>query len=279
MQHSPKRFKTPENWFVDWLSRPYFSHLKTLFELQECNDFPDIAVLNQWAQERTISEVQFVCDDAIQAGDYAAQTEGLYYEEIIARCNFIPTRKNNWHDLFNALIWLLFPKSKKALNQLHMAEISEYGLNPRTAVRNRVTHFDECGGVLIFTDDTHLKALQEHRWVEAFVEGKLFWQQSTQLFMFGHANYEMLLDPYLGLTGKYVAIQVASSFYQLSIEQQYAWLDDTLLERIEQGQLFAQKGALKPLPLLGIPGWDAANEDPAYYANREYFRPLRRSAK
>ncbi|BDX07458.1 DUF3025 domain-containing protein [Planctobacterium marinum] len=279
MQHSPKRFKTPENWYTDWLSQPYFVHVKTLFDLYGFGDFPTTKYLNQWIQERGITDIEFVCDEAIQGGQYAEQTAGLYYEEIIARCNFVPTRKNNWHDLFNALIWLLFPKSKKALNQLHMAEIKEHGLNPRTAVRNRVTHFDECGAVLVFADEAHLEALQGHRWVEAFVDCKNLWQQNTQLFMFGHANYEMLLDPYLGLTGKYVAIKVEPEFYQLPLLQQYAWLDDKLLELIEQGALFEQKAVLKPLPLLGIPGWDAANEDPEYYANQDYFRPLRKTIK
>ena len=32
---------------------------------------------------------------------------------------------------------------------------------------------------------------------------------------------------------------------------------------------------LAPLPVQGIPGWDAANAHAAYYANKEIFRPAR----
>ena len=31
-----------------------------------------------------------------------------------------------------------------------------------------------------------------------------------------------------------------------------------------------------PLPMLGVPGWWSANEDAAFYADAEVFRPLRR---
>lgn len=277
MQHSPKRFKTPEQWYLDWLYRPYFAHVEQLFSFDKLTDYPDTGMLNQWARDKGVKDIEFVCDDALQEHKYASQTSGLYYEEIIARCNIIPTRKNNWHDLFNALIWLLFPKSKKALNQIHMHEILQHGLHPRTPVRNRVTHFDECGAVLLYSDKGHLEALHNHQWLEAFVQRKSYWQQSTQLFMFGHANYEMLLDPYLGLTGKYVAFEIEREFHALSLAAQYAWLDDKLLRYIDDGQMFARKGQLKPLPLLGVPGWDAANNNPDYYANQDYFRPLRQS--
>jgi hypothetical protein len=30
-----------------------------------------------------------------------------------------------------------------------------------------------------------------------------------------------------------------------------------------------------PLPLLGVPGWWPANEDPAFYADASVFRPQR----
>jgi hypothetical protein len=34
---------------------------------------------------------------------------------------------------------------------------------------------------------------------------------------------------------------------------------------------------LSPLPLMGIPGWCADNEDPAFYGNTRIFRPGRRA--
>ena len=35
--------------------------------------------------------------------------------------------------------------------------------------------------------------------------------------------------------------------------------------------------ALAPLPVLGIPGWVADNEDPRYYDDTSHFRPGRRA--
>ena len=32
---------------------------------------------------------------------------------------------------------------------------------------------------------------------------------------------------------------------------------------------------LAPLPVLGVPGWWAANEAASFYDNRDYFRPGR----
>ncbi len=48
-----------------------------------------------------------------------------------------------------------------------------------------------------------------------------------------------------------------------------AWLAATLTPEHQ---------ALKPyqhLPVMGIPGWSPANEDPSFYADREVFRPRR----
>lgn len=275
MQYSPKRFVTPENWFTCWLEKPYFQHLDQLFALRKFDTFIDVQTLNSMARKNGLEDIQFVCDHALQNNEATLQTDGLYYEEIIYKTGCVPTRPKNWHDLFNALIWCLFPASKKALNQLHISEIQQHGLHPRTAVRNRVTHFDECGAVLTYRDEAHLEALQNHRWHEAFVEKRSAWQQSTKLFMFGHANYEMLLAPYIGLTGKYIAVAVSDEFYQMPLLAQYQYLDGEVSKLINSGSLFREKKVMKPLPLLGIPGWDADNESPDYYRNQDYFRPLR----
>ena len=47
------------------------------------------------------------------------------------------------------------------------------------------------------------------------------------------------------------------------------WLAQTL-----NAPLLAQK-PFTPLPVLGVPGWSPANNDPAYYADAQVFRPRR----
>lgn len=283
MQHhlnqSHKRFKTPEDWFLDWLNQPYFADIARLFDWAGVTRFPDVQLLNHWCHQSTINDIEFVCDEVVQmeAEQPASDLAGLYYEQIIALTKQVPTRKDNWHDLFNALIWMLFPATKRYLNQLHMQEIERHGLHPRTPLRNRVTHFDECGGILVYQDEHHLQALQNHQWHASFVTLRAQWQHSTRFFVFGHANYEMLLNPYIGLTGKYIPLKVEDDFWGQSLLAQYRWLDSVLPEMLDKQQWFTQK--LKPLPLLGIPGWHPENDHPQFYANTDYFRPLRSATR
>ena len=41
------------------------------------------------------------------------------YEVRIFETGEVQTRPDNWHDLFNALVWLAFPKTKAVLNRHH----------------------------------------------------------------------------------------------------------------------------------------------------------------
>jgi hypothetical protein len=92
-------------------------------------------------------------------------------------------------------------------------------------------------------------------------------------FIFGHANLEMLLHPFIGLTGKFLAVEVDSYFSSLAYPDQVAQLDELLVNQIRQTDLFSEHKPLSPMPLLGIPDvWDA-NNYPAFYANTDYFRP------
>ena len=91
--------------------------------------------------------------------------------------------------------------------------------------------------------------------------------------MFGHANLEMLLQPFIGLTGKCLAVEVDSDFATLPYSEQLAQLDGLLVKQIRETDLFSEHKPLSPLPLLGIPDmWDA-NNDPEFYTNTDYFRP------
>lgn len=270
MSQESRRFKTPQNWNLDFTQKPFFSDLAQLMRFDAYTDFPDVTVLNKLVDPQ--HEYQFVDDDISQA----LNPDGLHYEQFIHQKQLIPTRKDNWHDLFNAAIWLLFPNTKRLLNLIHIEEIDAFGLNPRTPLRNKVTHFDECGGVLLYEDPDHLEALQLHEWKDAFVEKRKLWGTSTRLIIFGHANYEMLLAPYIGLTGKYLPIRVDASFGHMPLVEQYQWLDGKLPQMITEQSLFAKRKALKPIPLLGIPGWWRANETLTFYQDQDYFRPLTR---
>ena len=210
--------------------------------------------------------------------------EQRYYEEIIAQDNRVPTRENSWHDLFNALIWLQFPNTKALLNQLHIQDIKECGVHPRTPRRNRITHFDECGIVLAIESgnevlsNTLLSQLAHHQWTQCFCEHKSHWWKHITPFVFGHANLEMMLCPFIGLTGKWLAVSVPKGFHTLDFWSQRKILDNALVERIHALGDFSLSPLLKPFPILGVPSW-YSDQNKTFYSNSDYFRPLRAGAK
>ncbi|MBU2977344.1 DUF3025 domain-containing protein [Alteromonas sp. C1M14] len=207
-------------------------------------------------------------------------SETRYYEQIVAEDGDVPTREGSWHDLFNALIWMQFPKTKAYLNALHVEDIQTFGLNPRTRRRNHITHFDECGVVLAIPRDrlkqgnALLTLLAQHQWVEGLHDEKTQWGDSIYPFVFGHAILEMMLNPFIGLTGKWLAVVVEPDFHTLSFAQQVQTLDESLVQRIQQLQDLTPKYLLKPLPVLGVPGW-GQGQTLAFYQNQDYFRPKR----
>lgn len=266
--------------FSSLLDCPPFAELEARFALRDFTDWPNAKGLN--ALRTRLEQHNLPCPlPAFVAQQQLAESD-LYYEQIIAQQHKVPTRCNNWHDLFNALIWLSFPLTKARLNQLHIHQISEHGLTPRTPVRDRITHFDECGVVLAVTDLAYVAPLAEHDWQQAFIGHRERWLPGTQQaiwpVIFGHANLEMLLTPFIGLTGKWLAVEVPASFAQLPLAERDALLDERLLAAFAEQAPFAKRGRLKPLPLLGVPGWHAANRDNGFYQNTDYFRPKRQLA-
>lgn len=265
-------------WHLDTVQRhaapPVFDLLST-FGLHQFTHFPAASELNTLAQA---IHAHWSGPAFLAQSDISPQ-EQRYYEAIIAEDNSVPTRENSWHDLFNALVWMQFPHTKRALNQWHMQDILAHGVHPRTPRRNRITHFDECGVVLAVPASKKeeatkvLEALATHNWERAFISCKSYWHNSVIPLVFGHANLEMMLTPFNGLTGKWLAVvvDIATDVPQCDLWQA---VDKALLTRCEQLDVFGLSQVLRPLPLLGVPGWHTP-QDAAFYQNTDYFRPAR----
>ncbi len=285
-KNQPGRFTAPVSFQAELLTtNPLFADLCQLFPFTTLVDFPTIAELNQWFKILQPEAVQqFVADEVLAADD-------RYYEVFIHQTGQIPTRAQNWHDLFGALIWCLFPKTKTLLNQLHMQEIQLYGQQQRSKLRHKLTLLDECGVILAYSPNATelVNQLQQHQWQPAFVTKRGCWlsvaghaqtaaeqlaQAQVLPMMFGHANYEMATQPFIGLTGKLVALAVTADFWQLPLRQRYAQMDNKLSLQIANSDFLLQAAQLTPLPLLGVPGWYAANSDADFYLDQQYFRPL-----
>jgi hypothetical protein len=202
-------------------------------------------------------EVKFVSQSTLP--------EGQAYEDFIFKTSQVPTR-DGLHDFFNGLCWQRFPLAKRRLNQLQAAEIEAQGISAtRGPVRDALTLFDE-NVVLMHAPDEVWVALQARDWLKLFVDLREQWQQ-VHLVLFGHALVEKLVTPYKSITGH---------VYRVSNEvnpHDEAALDAWLVQDLQPAKLATKP--YEPLPVLGIPGWCAANAERAYYEDVNVFRPKR----
>ena len=267
-KHTKNRFSPPLQWQSSLLkNNSLFADLCQNFAIAQHEDWPSVPALNQWRSETAF---RFVSNDTLEQ-------DGRYYEEFIFATSQIPTRDKNWHDLFGAMIWCLFPQTKKLLNQLHIAEINQHGQKQRSKLRNKLTLFDECGVVLCIEPDglAHADWLRSHQWQQSFVQQRNDWWQHIRPVIFGHAMYEMATAPFIGLTAKALFVEVPQGFHQWSLTAAYSFLDRKLHEQIANCAVLLDNQQLTPLPLLGVPGWYSDNNNPGFYNNTDYFRPLR----
>lgn len=184
----------------------------------------------------------------------------LSYEQRIYLHGLIATRENNWHDLFNALIWLQFPQIKSALNAIHYQESSMQAGSVRSARRDLLTLFDECG-VIVQADENIHQLIIEHEWHDLFIANKQRWESGEILITtFGHAMYEKYLNPYIGMTAK-----------AFLLPRDNLNIDEKMAKNLLTGDMLVTKNELSPLPVLGIPGWHK-QQDERFYANQNYFR-------
>ncbi len=202
--------------------------------------------------------------------------DGLAYECRIWESGEVETRPDNWHDYFNALVWLSFPQTKVALSAAHVQAMQAPG-EARTTRRDALTHFDECGMVVLSSQPDLLALLSGFRWRELFVERREDVIRAMRFIVFGHATYEQLLKPFRGLTAKAILHTVDESWLHLPPVELVAAVD-RILPSILQNGAYLRPRDFQPLPLLGIPGVTQENEDPAYYDDTWQFRPGRRAA-
>ncbi len=198
------------------------------------------------------------------------------YEVRIFETGEVQTRPDSWHDLFNALVWLAFPRTKAVLNRHHYEQIkSRVGERLRGTVRDVLTLFDE-GGIVVAAADAELSCLlREFRWKELFWKRRTEVRRSMRFYVFGHAIYEKALEPYKGVTAKALILDAAPGLLDAPIERQLAELDARAAEYFSGTRALASTRNLSPLPILGIPGWEPANASEEYYDDPSQFRPRR----
>ncbi len=175
-----------------------------------------------------------------------------YYEVQVYETGRVQTRPDSRHDLFNALCWLAFPRTKARINALHAAEIPREG-GRRGRRRDMLTIFDE-GGAIVAGAPGVEALVRAARWRELFAAR----HADFRIVVLGHAVLEQALAPYPGITCKVLFADPSAD-----LDAQAASALATIPSPKE----------LPPLPVFGYPGWLPQSRDPAFYEDARYFRP------
>lgn len=202
-----------------------------------------------------------------------------YYELHIDESGEVETRPANWHDLFNALAWITYPRAKACINARHVAILEARGeaeARRRSPARDALTLFDEGGVAIASSDPSLFGEIEEFAWKRLFWERRDALLRHMRFFAFGHSLHEKALDPYLGMVAKAVFIPVEADFHALGQGAQVRRVDAALAAHFSDPARFASPRIMPPIPVLGIPGWHPRTQDPAFYDDRTHFRPRTR---
>ena len=220
-----------------------------------------VKVLQAWKQLGDLPSALNVQQAVVSFVPQATLPVGTAYEAFIFDNAQVPTR-DNAHDFFNGLCWLRFPHTKRRLNQLQAQAIARDGVQAqRGPLRDALTLFDE-NAALLFATPAIWQALQAKDWQTLFVTHRADWAQA-QLVLFGHASLEKLMQAYKGIT---VHVLHAPMPTHMSDEDIDNWLCQLLHED------WLQLKPFNPLPVMGIPAWWSANENPDFYTDKTVFR-------
>lgn len=239
-------------------SEPDFSH--PIFDpvrpwLDRLDGSPSLEILNIFSQEidlRTESgkPVRFVPPSSADP----------YYEVQVFETGRVQTRAESRHDLFNALAWLAYPRTKARINALHAAQIP-HEAGKRGRLRDLLTLFDEGGAIVECAGPALAQMIRQFRWTDLFWENRSRLRRGLRIHVLGHAVLETALAPWPGITCKVI-------FVPVGIEPDAAAADWLRADRRPQ--------ELSALPVFGYPGWFPGNDRAQFYADERHFRPLRR---
>lgn len=244
---------------ADVLLRPPLSQWNEYADLLR-GDWPTVTQLNARLRDASIRFVP-------QTPELLA--DGLHYEQRIFKRGEIATRERNWHDLLNALVWLCCPKLKRALNARQVGEIGQVGPKRRTRAQCALTHFDEAGIVVALRETALLALWDAHDWHGLFWRERAAWSDGRiEAGVFGHALLEHALWPAQMLTGKALVVALPQN---ANVENAL----NATADAIREGHALIDPQELRPLPLSGIPGWHADNDDEGFYLKAPCFMPLR----
>ena len=234
---------------------PFARHFSRL------DNWPSLAQINQQFSDHHVD---------IKAVKQMGKPEKFddFYESRIHLKGELQTRAENWHDFFNAMVWLSFRHTKHALNHLHyQTSLTRKTGSNRSPIENAITLFDECGLIIISDRQDLLELIRNHHWNSLFIDHKNDFNKHIKCITFGHAMYEKALKPYIGMTAHAILIHSDEL-----LDQDIQHIDQSVADMWQNAQINTSQD-LQPIPILGIPGWYGDGQTDDFYNNTAYFRP------
>lgn len=137
----------PEGWFFR----------SALLKFSQFERFPTIAELNSFWP---IVDFEFASTKELRVRSFRMRKktkslDHLTYDEYICHKSLIPTREDNWHDFFNALVWYIFPQTKKLLYQKFLTfRLQRSNPQVRSAAEDWLTLLDEGGEIVVNSEQS-----------------------------------------------------------------------------------------------------------------------------
>ncbi len=268
----------PDLWNLEWASRTgMFAALSPVAKGLPEIGWPNCELLNEMADASGIR----IVNARGQRIRFVEQTSKLSrfedgFEPRTYLTGEVMVRPLNWHDLFNALVWMSFPTAKAVINARHYDSLTAQAGSRRSPVGDALTMFDEDGMVVLSSDDELLDMVREFRWKELFWSRRKTVRKCARFLIFGHAMYDKAREPFVGMTAKALLFRVPAETIALQDGQLNAAVDQLVAALVHDSGHLTQGRALAPLPLLGVPGWWPQSEHDTFYDNTTYFRPGRK---
>ena len=236
---------------------------------------PDHALLNAWAREISLALPDGRALTFVESA--SRRMSALAYETRISERAEIVTRAGSLHDVCNALAWLRFPRTKSALNAIHVN--AQRGMPAfRGSARDAATLLDESGLLVACADAVLIERWRAHAWRDAFWDRREAGAIALRAVVIGHGMLAKCVAPFRAITGRALVLPLSVVTLPADPCALAAALDSAAVAHLASGRPNFTARLLLPLPIAALPGWDPEHLGRELFDDVAVFRPRCREA-
>jgi len=252
-------------------AHPAFAPFARWLPVGTVRGLPSRSTMNGWARASGLALPDG--RPLIFAPPWPGTSSALAYEARVARRAEVATRDENLHDAWNALAWLAFPRTKAALNAVHVTAARVATPNARDRRRDAATLLDESGALVACVDAGLLAHWRARRWRDAFsLEGTRDVPTVTAVAI-GHGLLAKLAAPFRGVTGRALVLAIDPAALPHGAEASATALDAAAARAIAAHGATLAPEQLLPVPVAALPGWDLERLGARLFDDVSVFRP------